>query len=290
MDCSFPVKVGNNTFPCGRCIACRINRTSEWTLRLMLEQELWDNSAFITLTYDDEHLPVDEALHKEDLQRFFKRLRKDLDLENRKIKYFACGEYGDLKKRPHYHAIVFGLGLSEHDRQLLKDNWRFCAPYLFERNMKGVGTVTPDSMRYVTGYIQKKYTGKLAEEVYQGKQPPFQLQSQGLGLRYFQNIKDKSFDDGYILDRGHKVPIPRYFKKKYDFENLEQKLKQRKTNLHRLVTLGVLSDAEALEILHDSDFPLDDNFGKELLQFQQDSLKQQDYNMRKKYAQRSSKL
>ena len=76
---------------------------------------------FLTLTYNDDNLPSDVGLHKDDLQRFFKRLRKALD--TKKIRYFACGEYGDTTSRPHYHAIVFGLGLNEIDKKYVTDAW-----------------------------------------------------------------------------------------------------------------------------------------------------------------------
>ena len=56
--------------PCGRCINCRINRTREWTMRLIQESDSWTNTIFVTLTYQDTALPVDSGLHKEDLQKF----------------------------------------------------------------------------------------------------------------------------------------------------------------------------------------------------------------------------
>ena len=75
--------------PCGHCLACRIARTREWTVRLLHESEFWEDTSFITLTYDDEHVPVtyyaeDEfgsarggfTLRSRDLQLFMKRLRK----------------------------------------------------------------------------------------------------------------------------------------------------------------------------------------------------------------------
>lgn len=44
-------------------------------------------------------------LRKQDLQLFLKRLRKYLpDYE---IRYFACGEYGPDKFRPHYHLLLY---------------------------------------------------------------------------------------------------------------------------------------------------------------------------------------
>ena len=136
--------------PCGHCIACRIARTREWTIRLLHESEFWSDTSFLTLTYNDDFLPSDGSLVPRDLTLFFKRLRKDLSHDRRKIKYYACGEYGDTYGRPHYHAIVFGI--SPNDKKLVEENW----PYGFVR----IGTVTYDSCRYVAGYVQKKLYGK----------------------------------------------------------------------------------------------------------------------------------
>lgn len=103
MQCSKPIflKEKGLEVPCGKCINCRVSRSREWTIRLMNELQYYKTSLFVTLTYDDEHLPSDNGLHISDLQKYFKRLRRDLDYSNRKIKYFACGEYGDQFGRPH---------------------------------------------------------------------------------------------------------------------------------------------------------------------------------------------
>ncbi|QCS36283.1 replication initiator protein [Capybara microvirus Cap1_SP_216] len=202
--------------PCGNCMACRIARSREWSLRLLMELESHDfKGCFITLTYDDEHLPNDYGLHKEDLKNFWKRLRKDLDF---KIKYYACGEYGDTYGRPHYHAIIFGLDPDDFTRRLLVDNWRFCSPDRFNGTKQGLADVTIDSINYVTGYIQKKYNGDLAKEVYGELQPPFSSSSQGLGLETFLKNRERFENDGYIGYQGVKYTIPRYFIKKLDLE------------------------------------------------------------------------
>ena len=77
--------------PCNNCLSCKIARQKEWALRMMNEQEYHEHSVFVTLTYDPEHCP--EQIEKRELQLFFKRVRKEL--EHVKIKYYACGEYGE---------------------------------------------------------------------------------------------------------------------------------------------------------------------------------------------------
>ena len=96
--------------PCGRCTGCRLKYAAQWAMRCMHESQLHSRNSFITLTYNNENLPADKSINKEEMQKFFKRLRKKLG--NNSIRYFACGEYGDKTSRPHYHAIIFGEDFS----------------------------------------------------------------------------------------------------------------------------------------------------------------------------------
>ncbi len=229
MVCTSPYPVygyhskSNLYVPCGHCTACRISRTSEWALRLMNELPYWNNEAvFLTLTYDDEHLPIDNSLNRRDLQLFWKNLRKDLDCENKKIKYYACGEYGDTYGRPHYHAIVFGLAYNEQSRKLVKDNWTLCDPLRFDYDSRshkerGFAPVSPDDIRYVCGYVQKKYNGKKAIEIYGERLPPYSASSKGLGLRFAEDNKER-LENGEITFRGHQVSVPRYYYKKLNLK------------------------------------------------------------------------
>lgn len=183
--------------PCGKCIACRINKTREWKSRLIMELCFWEDASFVTLTYDSEHLPVDAGLHKDDLQKFFKRLRFDLSEKKRDCKYFACGEYGDKFGRPHYHAIIFGINPIRDDL-LVKGCWLF--------GNVDIGSVTPESIGYVTGYVQKKLTGD-ASANYLGNIPPFQVNSNGLGDRFVMKFKDKLRDDLSFKFMGKSYPL-----------------------------------------------------------------------------------
>ena len=86
-------------------------------MRITHEISQWKDTSFVTLTYNNDNLPYNEnailpTLRKKDLQMFFKRLRSRID----KIKYFACGEYGDVTQRPHYHMILCGVGLSDEHK------------------------------------------------------------------------------------------------------------------------------------------------------------------------------
>ena len=115
---------------------------------MILESFCHPHSAFVTLTYDDEHLPSDGMLAKRDVQLYLKRLRKSL--EPRKFRYYLCGEYGPQTHRPHYHAILFGLH-PEIDAFAINKAWQkgFCV----------IGQDCSDaSIQYVAGYVTKKIT------------------------------------------------------------------------------------------------------------------------------------
>lgn len=200
--------------PCGKCVGCRIAKRKEWSLRMLHELSYHPQSSFVTLTYDDKNLPENGSLRKRHLQLFFKRLRKSLG--DRKVKYFACGEYGGQTMRPHYHAILFGVGLSPEDRNKVIDCWPLCDWTNSSIRRKSFGLAEPDSIRYVAQYIDKKFTGDLAEEMYtqQGIEPVFRLLSQGIGLQYALDNKEQIEDLSYITLKGVKHSIPRYYIRK----------------------------------------------------------------------------
>jgi len=60
------------SLPCGQCIGCRLERSRQWAMRCIHEAQLHQNNCFITLTYDDEHLPKDLSLDHRDFQLFFR--------------------------------------------------------------------------------------------------------------------------------------------------------------------------------------------------------------------------
>lgn len=199
-------------FPCGQCLPCRINKRRLWTHRLMLESYQHAESIFITLTYADEYLPSGATLVKADLQRFLKRLRHFC--RPRKFRYYACGEYGSKTHRPHYHAIVFGLGLC--DGELVARAWPFGRVH--------VGECNQHTVQYVAGYVTKKFIKKDDTRVQE-----FCTMSRKPGLAYgaldelISLIKnpqyshlfegDKTIPDG--LRHGNRfLPFDRYLKSK----------------------------------------------------------------------------
>ena len=224
-------------YDCGKCKACRVNAREEWSVRLTHEWKYWNESCFITLTYEDTKLPCNCSLRKLDLTNFFHYVRDDERLKGREIKYFACGEYGDeggivqegefkghFIHRPHYHAIIFGLdAFNDDDRKIISDNWHFCPEWMFYKKLgshgewldgQAIDYVTADDINYVCGYTMKKLFGKDLEELIKsGKTNPFAINSQGLGKRYCFDNKKQILDLMYVQRKGHKLPIPRQYMK-----------------------------------------------------------------------------
>lgn len=217
--------------PCGRCIGCRLERGRQWAVRLMHEAQMHDFSVFVTLTYDDEHLPADRSVRKAVLQDFIRRTRRSLSFP---IRFFGVGEYGELSFRPHYHALLFGVHFADQlcirpavdDRPALyrspalEELWRF--------GHSSFGSVTFDSARYVAGYCVKKVSGKKAPEHYRrvdpltGEvfelEPEFALMSRrpGIGANWFEKFGADVYPSDQVITNGHPGKPPRYYYKRLE--------------------------------------------------------------------------
>lgn len=251
MTCHHPITINSKVglslakqVPCGRCSACRVNRAEMWVLRLTHELEEWGSDAlFLTLTY--EKMPLRGSLEKKEFVKFLKRLRKDLSAgsrpgEGRRIKYYACGEYGGNFERPHYHVILFGLG--KRDCTWSRALGKFRCTVVEEAWGKGlvdVGSVTSASMRYVANYIGKSYLGDSAK-IYNDREPPFSLMSKGMGLKWAIR-NEKQLREIGIRKSGQNVRIPRYYVSKLGLES-DLSFASERTELHmdRLKASGVL--------------------------------------------------
>lgn len=230
------------TVPCGQCIGCRLERSRQWAMRCVFESELYDDNCFLTLTYDNEHLPVDMSLNSKDIQLFMKRLRKHMIsfirrkkiVKNKyplghKIRFFQCGEYGDKFARPHHHVCLFNCSFD--DLELWSVN-QGCSLYTSETLQKLwpfgyslIGDVTFESAAYVARYITKKITGKRKEEHYGSRKPEFVTMSRkpGIAADWF----DKFFDDVYssdlvVIRDGLTCKPPKFFDDRYDAINHQE--------------------------------------------------------------------
>lgn len=177
-------------------------------------------SIFLTLTYSDESVHYDGNVHKEHLQKFWKRLRKRLG--TRQIRYFAVGEYGTKTFRPHYHAIVGGVDSSFYG--LIAASWN-------QGNIQ-IGDVTEASMSYVCKYHVNKTDYPV------GLNPSFCLMSKGIGKAYISKFVEyhaESTERCFYTQKTIKKRLPRYFKDKVyttkQREEIQQNLVLRKSNL-----------------------------------------------------------
>lgn len=193
--------------PCGKCVGCKMDYAKKWSYRCMLEATLYKDNCFLTLTYDDEHLPKDGKVHKEDLQKFMKRLRKKY---GDGIRFYACGEYGSQTGRPHYHLILFNFFPPDTKpysvsysgmRTLISDSISKLWPY----GNNVVGDVTPSSCGYVARYCTKK--------IYGIDDGSFTLMSRrpGLGYEYFMKHSDVIYQYDLVYMNGQTAKPSRYF-------------------------------------------------------------------------------
>lgn len=149
--------------PCGKCITCRLAKSFEWSVRCTCESYFYKENYFLTLTYDNEHLPADRQLNRLHFQQFMKRLR--WHFRGYTLKVFYCGEYGDKRNRPHYHAIIFGLPLAEKNYRLYPVNYsrKGNKNYVNDKitqlwgfGLVTIGSFSSSSASYVAQYTLKK--------------------------------------------------------------------------------------------------------------------------------------
>ena len=210
--------------PCTKCIGCRLDYARNWAVRCVHEAQLHERNCYLTLTYAEHRLPADRSVRVRELQLFFKRYRRWLG--ERKIRYFACGEYGDITGRPHYHALVFGHDFD--DRKLLKmhnGNPLFTsekAQELWSDEHGSIGHVTLgavsfQSAAYVARYIMKKQSGDRAEAHYNGRKSEFVIMSRkpGLGRKWIERYYGDVYPhDEFHLD-GKRHRPPRFYDEFY---------------------------------------------------------------------------
>lgn len=211
--------------PCGQCIGCRLEQSRQWAMRCVHEAQMHKYNEFLTLTYDDESLPSNGSLIKRHLQLFFKRLRKKY---GKGVRFYACGEYGETLGRPHYHAIVFNLCITDKRfyKRAKSGELLWTSPTIDKIWGLGyvvIGSVTFDSAAYVARYITKKVTGDRSEAHYCGRLPEFTNMSRrpGIGYRWFEKFGMHSYNFDKVVMRGVEVRPPRYYDGKYELTNSE---------------------------------------------------------------------
>ncbi|UDN67668.1 replication initiator protein [robinz microvirus RP_87] len=225
-------------------------KSQDWATRITHEASLHDSNCFLTLTYNDEHYPERGSVSIRELQLFHKRARKKLG----RMRFFACGEYGDQNWRAHYHVILFGQDFSS-DRTLHRispgghplyrsPTLEILWPYGFAE----IGTVTHQSAAYVSRYVLKKVTGRNADSHYSRPhpvtgeftqlRPEFIIMSNkpGIGADWYDKYSADCFPSDFLILDGRRVPVPKAYMvrhKRQEERNAELLIAKRKAQARK---------------------------------------------------------
>ena len=239
------------TIPCGKCLGCFLDKSQQWACRVVMESLDYVDNYFITLTYDEDHVPrnckskyfnrsqqrwIDYAtddwmdvktLSLEDYQNFFKRLRIGLLRyfgQDDPIRYFGCGEYGSTTLRPHYHLCVCNLKLQDlvplgvnrigqtlYSSDFLSNTWG--------NGHIAVAPLNFQTAAYTTRYCMKKATGDPYQFIDAGMPDQFQTMSRrpGLGRFWYDTHADSVWSSDKVVlpatskDKAPTYRVPRYF-------------------------------------------------------------------------------
>lgn len=239
--------------PCGKCIGCRLDYSRQWADRCMLEAKEWEFNQFITLTYETSELTYNTCvdvnsgevlgiptLVPEHLTKFMKDLRRYYKYHYgwEDIRFYACGEYGSLHGRPHFHIIAFNLPI--YDKVFKFKNEQGDSIYvsktieqIWGRGIVSIGNVTWNSAAYVARYVVKKQKGETKGIVdwsqdrlmLAGLQPEFTRMSrkEGIGRKYYEDNREKIYGTDEIVITNNKglakvIRPPKYYDKLYDVE------------------------------------------------------------------------
>lgn len=232
-----PFGAERQVLPCGKCIGCRLSYAKGWALRCMHERQSHDFSSFITLTFDEQHVPSDGNLDVRHVQLFVKRLRKELG----SVRYFFAGEYGGKFGRPHYHGLLFGIDFSDkvhtstrlgnrlYESATLSNLWPF--------GFHSIGDLTFASASYVARYCTKKATESVTSETFRDdvtgkrlvvdkrsgvlKRAEFVCMSRnpGIGSLWFDRYGSDVFPSDEVVFAGKSMRPPRYYDYLLDKQN-----------------------------------------------------------------------
>lgn len=221
------------SLPCGQCVGCRLERSRQWAVRCMQEASLYERNCFVTLTYNDVHLPTSGSLDKSAFPKFMKRLRRRFSDE--RPRYYSCGEYGDRFGRPHYHAVVFNFDFPDKEVWKMRgDHFVWRSPVLEDLwpfGQSELGSVSYESAAYVARYVMKKVTGERAEDHYTrldestGEvvdiEPEYTTMSRrpGIGRPWYEKFKADVFPSDEVVVRGRLMKPPRFYFGQFEVED-----------------------------------------------------------------------
>lgn len=245
MKCFSPLSINVGikawqTVPCGKCPSCLKNRQSDWAFRLAEELRRSLSAFFITLTYEDDYVPLNNGdsvfrgstnyhaerlgdgfgavneltLWKRDVTLFIKRLRRYCEMD--KVYLQKLDKWS--KTRLKGHKIVY-YAVGEYGEETLRPHYHIIMfnmgnpEYLIKAwpfGLVDVGHVEPGSIHYVTGYVHKK--NKHPE----GTQKPYSVMSKNIGIGYYEDngMMHKLSNDFNVKVNGFNKKMPRYYKDK----------------------------------------------------------------------------
>jgi len=227
---------------CGKCMPCLQKRKRQWSFRLSEELRVSFSAYFVTLTYNDKFVPYDDngyCANKNDHKHFikwlkyyedeetevismdeFKRTGSQTKLETGQLKYYATIEYGDFRDRPHWHYILFNVRdinncMLAWAKQVRISKGVYEPGEAFGRVDIDPRPVTINCIDYVLKYMLKND----AKERDQDRQPEVSFMSKGIGLcvadMEFVNHIRRPENNTVVNQRGTKVGLPRYYRKKF---------------------------------------------------------------------------
>lgn len=190
--------------PCGKCAGCARERSAMWTTRLFHERLMHERATFLTLTYDDLHLPSGPPSIKP-VQDFLKRLRESRRRKGlSELRYFCASELGGRTGRLHHHMIVFGEDWSP--RRDIRERYWSPKPVLDAWGNGNVIAAPADtnSLAYVAGYTLKKVNQAVPLK-------PVMSRNRGIGFPYIEKFGAGLAVRCHAVVDGRKVPVPNIY-------------------------------------------------------------------------------
>lgn len=209
--------------PCGKCLSCRLAKSSEWATRLMLESTQYKNNYFLTLTYDDSHLS-DPRLDNSDFQLFMKRLRINFQRKvgfNGQLRVFYAGEYGSKNLRKHFHAIMLNCPIPDLVSWKTKNGLLYTSDFIsnawHDQGFISVAPLTFQTAGYTARYTMKKAIKDINYDKL-GLTPEFHHMSNrpGIGYDYFMSHKERLFFDNAVYVRSRETVLPKPIPKAFE--------------------------------------------------------------------------
>lgn len=203
----------------------------------MIEAMQHPENVFVTLTYNDNHLPLLPdglgTVVPRHLQLFLKRLRKQIPTP---IRFFAVGEYGNETWRPHYHLALFNFSNCARGTTLTRGRSArriassCCSQCALVERLWGQGDIElrsldPGKSGYLAGYVTKKMTKKEDARL-AGRHPEFSRMSNrpGIGapgvaqmaevLKQFAPLSDLIDVPTHLLHEKKQLVLGRYLRRK----------------------------------------------------------------------------